>query len=110
MVAIDWDQIPPQGRYAVVGMFASCFGNAEACVCRLLIPGAQSYRPGVPMSIAQADHEEMQENTYQAYYRWPLMPEVSFMDTQMPNIEVLGNNALTTDHNVQLLIKRIGSV
>jgi len=107
-VAIVWDQIPDQGRYAIVGMLASCFGNAESCVCRLVIPGAQSYRPGVPMAIAQADHEETQEVTYQAYRRWPLMREVSFMDTQMPNIEVLGNNALTTDHNVSLLIKRIG--
>jgi len=108
-VALAWDQIPPQGRYAIVGMRASCFGNAESAVCRLIIPGAQNYRPGVPMSIMQADHEEWQETTYQAYAQWPLMKEVSFMDTQMPNIEVLGNNALTTDHNVELLIKRIGS-
>ena len=109
-VAIVWDQIPDQGRYAICGMLASCHGNAETAVCRLVIPGAQSFRPGVPMSLPGAAHTEVQDLGLQAFRRWPLMREVSFMDTQMPNIEVLANNALTVDHNVSLLIKRIGSV
>lgn len=111
LCAVVWDQIPDQGRYAIVGMRGGVFGAAalNATLMRLVIPGAQTYRPGVPAAYMGADHEEMQGVSNEPWAHWPLMREVSFMDTQMPNIECLSPGA-NTDENIELLIKRIGSV
>jgi len=106
---VVWDQIPPQGRYAIVGMRAGVYGAAalNSTLVRLVIPGAQNIRPGVPAAYMGADHEEYQIQPYEPWSKWPLMPQVSFMDTQMPNIECLSPGA-NTDENVELQLVRIG--
>ena len=106
---VVWDQIPPQGRYAIIGMRAGVFGAAglNSTLVRLVIPGAQNIRPGVPAAYMGADHEEYQIQPYEPWSKWPLIREVSFMDTQMPNIECLSPGA-NTDENVELKIVRIG--
>ena len=106
-----WDQIPDQGRYAIVGMRAGVNGAAalNSTLVRLVIPGAQTFRPGVPAAYMGADHEEMQGVSNEPWAHWNLDPRISFMDTQMPNIECLSPGA-NADENVELLIKRIGNV
>lgn len=108
---VVWDQNPPQGRYAITGMRGGVFGAAalNSTLMRLVIPGSgNAYRPGVPCTYMGADHEEYQGVGHEPWAKWPLYREVSFMDTQMPNIECLSPGA-NTDENVELKIVRIGN-
>ena len=105
-----WDQVPPPGRYAITGMRAGVFGAAalNSTLVRLVIPGkGNAYRPGVPAAYMGADHEEYQGVSHEPWAKWPLYTEVSFIDTQLPNIECLSPGA-NTDENVELKIVRIG--
>ena len=92
-------------------MRAGVFGAAalNSCLCRVLLPGRSGVRPGVPMTYTGADYEEFQATTYEPWVKWPLMPEVSFMDTQMPLFEMLGPGA-HSHIQIELGLNRIGDV
>jgi hypothetical protein len=108
-VAITWNQDLPVGKYIPVGMRASIFkaSGPTIALARLVIPGNNDWRPGVPMAVAEADHEEFQSVTHDPWSKWHEMPELIFTNTLMPNIEVLSTVA-STDENVELLIKKVG--
>ncbi len=106
---IVWDQAPPQGRYAVVGMRGGVNGAAalNSTLMRIINPGATDWRPGVPCTYIGGASIEFQATTYEPWARWPLMPEISFMDTQLPNVECLSPGANTTEI-VELKLIRLG--
>lgn len=107
-VAITWDQDLPSGTYAVVGMRFGYWITASplACVARLVIPGNNDWRPGVPGAQMEADHEEFQSITNLPFAMWPLMRKIVIEHDKMPNIECLSNAALT-DENVELLLQKV---
>lgn len=109
-VAITWDQDLPEGKYAVVGMkfgYWITSGNM-ACLARLVIPGNNDWRPGVPGVLMEADHEEFQSATYLPFTAWPLMGKEAVVEhDRMPNIECLSPAAIT-DENVELLLQKVG--
>ena len=102
---ITWNQDLDAGIYEVVGMRCSLFGAATMGIARLLIPGAMNWRPGVPCSLAAADHEEWQSFHYMPARDWPLMG-VCFDTEHMPNLEVF-SVAANTDENVELTLQKI---
>lgn len=106
--ALTWNQDLPAGKYAVVGMRASAFlaANNWLGLARLLIPSKTNWRPGVPLALAEADHEEYQSITAEPWARWPLMKDVYIDNNHMPNIECL-SPAAHTDQNVELLLQKI---
>lgn len=106
---ITWNQDLKAGLYSIVGMRASVFlaANAWATLMRLVIPGNPSWRPGVPCTIAEADHEEFQSQTTEPWTIWGDMGVTFNAPEEMPNIEVL-SNALHTDENIQLMLKKVG--
>ena len=108
---ITWDEDLPAGRYAVVGMRVGCWLTGaiteEASIARLIMPEASNERPGVPALYMGADHEEYQIAGVEPWVDWPFMPEVSFTNLHMPNIEVLSQQAWT-DEEVELMLQRIG--
>lgn len=107
--AITWDQDLEEGKYAVVGMKLGYWitSGPLATVGRLLIPGNNNWRPGCPGALMEADHEELQSITSMPFSKWPMMREVTFLNTAMPNIECLSNAAIT-DETVELLIQKVG--
>lgn len=107
-VSMTWDQDLPKGEYAIIGMKAGHYIAAAplAAIARVLIPGNNSWRPGCPSALMEADHEEFQSITAMPFTRWPLMRQVTFVHTAMPNMEYLSNKALT-DETVELLLQKV---
>lgn len=104
---IVWDQDLPKGKYAVVGMRGSTFhATGHSGLARLLIPGAVNWRPGVPFAAGEADKIEHQLATHGPWVNWPLMREVSFWNTDMPDMEMVAGYA-NTDHAIELLLQKI---
>lgn len=105
---ITWNESLPAGKYVVVGMRAGVFlaANPWTAVARLSIPGNQLWKPGVPCTIMEADHEELQSQSYEPWQEWPFMPQIVFDDTTMPNIEV-ASPAAHTDENVELQLVKV---
>lgn len=103
--AITWNQTLDAGTYEVVGMRASGFGAAGLAICRLAIPGSMNWMPGVPMSLAAADHEEWQSFEVMPACDWPIMGVQIDID-HMPNLEILSPVA-NTDQNVELTLQKI---
>lgn len=104
---VTWDQDLPSGKYAVVGMLGIAWitSGIMSCLMRLVIPGNNNWRPGVPVAIAEADHEELQSVTRLPFVDWPLMPEIVIFDDKMPNVECLSPAALTDEDIVLQLVK-----
>ena len=106
---VTWNQDLPKGEYAIVGMRAGNWltGDGQTMsLTRLLIPGKTQWRPGVPAALIEADHEEYQSVTNEPWVHFPKMSDISFPNTNMPNIEVFSPGALT-DENIQLLLQKI---
>ena len=108
-VTITWDQDLPKGRYAVVGMKVGSYLAALVAygVARLLLLDTK-WRPGVIVRAAEADKLGLASISPGFMYgeRWPLMNEISFEHTQMPNLQMLCA-AANTDHVVELLLQKI---
>ena len=107
--AITWDQDLPKGDYAIVGMKFGYYIAAAplAALARIVIPGNNDWRPGVPGTLMGGDHKNFYDVTYLPCWHWPLMRKVVFPHTSTPNIEVLSNAALT-DQTVELLLQKVG--
>jgi len=108
-VTVTWDQDLPKGEYAIVGLKAGHYIAAAplATLARVLIPGNNSWRPGVPSALMEADHEEFQSITAMPFSKFPLMRQVTFPHTNMPNMEYLSNAAIT-DETVEMLLQKVG--
>ena len=108
-VAITWDQDLPEGEYAVVGMKYGYYKGTIAmpAMARILLPGKTSWRPGVPGNWLGGDKLQFETLAYHKFEHWPLMREISFLHSNMPDIEALSPEA-TTDHVVELLLQKIG--
>lgn len=106
---ITWNQDLEKGKYSIVGMRASVFlaANLWASLVRLDIPANQQWKPGVIATLAEADHEELQSQTYEPWTIWGDMGVTFNAPDQMPNIEVLSPSAVT-DENIQLALKKVG--
>lgn len=106
--AVTWDQDLPKGKYAIVGMKLGYWITASplACIGRVVIPGNNDWRPGVPGCLMEADHEEFQSITHMPFWDWPLMSKIVFDNTLMPNIECLSNAAITNE-TVELLLQKV---
>jgi hypothetical protein len=85
------------------GSYLAASGSA---LCRLVIPGANNWRPGVPIAKCAGDKTLLNLMTYAPFVDWPLMPEVSFLNTAMPSVEFLSQIA-NTDHVVELTLQKI---
>jgi hypothetical protein len=106
---ITWNQDIEAGKYSIVGMRASAFlaANLWSTLVRVNIPGNQAWKPGVPATLAEADHEELQSQTHEPWTFWGDMGVTFNAPEQMPNIEVLSPSAVT-DENIQLMLKKVG--
>lgn len=107
---ITWNQDIEEGLYSIVGMRGSVWltANAWSALMRVNIPGNPSWKPGVPATIAEADHEELQSQTYEPWTFFGDMGVTFRSPEQMPNIQVL-SPAAHTDENIQLMLKRVGN-
>lgn len=106
---VTWNQDLKNGKYSVIGMRSSIFkaANPMISLARLSIPGHPQWKPGVPTTVAEADHEELQSQTYEPYVFWGDIGVTFQAPEEMPNLEVLALTA-NTDENVQLFLKKIG--
>lgn len=103
-VPITWDQDLPKGEYAIVGMRVGTYLAASTpLVARLLLKGkeAGAWHPGVISNEITADKTIDVNNLTGPDQVWPLMPEISFTDDLMPDLEMLSLTA-DTDHIVEL--------
>lgn len=105
---VTWNQDLKEGKYSIVGMRASVFlaANPWTSLVRVVVPNPQ-WKPGVPATIAEADHEEFQSQSYEPYSVWGDMGLTFKAPEEMPNIEVLSPSAIT-DENIQLMLKKVG--
>lgn len=112
LAGITWDQVLPRGLYGVVGVKAGLYPTYTG-LARIVIPGNNDWRPGVPCAVMEADHEEYQSITHAPWNMWPLMRGggkggVVFDENHMPNFEFLKTSATTiADQNVELLLKKL---
>ena len=106
-VPITWDQDLPKGTYAIVGMkVASYLAAGPAPIAsRLLLKGkeAGAWHPGVITSELATDKTNFVNDVIGFEQKWPLMPEISFTDDLMPDLEMLSLTA-DTDHIVELTL------
>jgi hypothetical protein len=103
-VTVTWDQDLPKGTYAIVGMrVGSYVATANPAVSRLLLKGkeAGAWHPGVITNEITGDKTIDVNNLTGPEQVWPLMPEISFTDDLMPDLEMLSLTA-DTDHIVEL--------
>lgn len=107
-IPITWTETLDAGIYEVVGMRVGCWlsSGLSQGMARLSIPGSQSWKPGVPINLMSADHEEFQASYSEPWSQWPLMG-IRFDTEHMPNIEVLSGCAYT-DENVELTLQKVG--
>jgi hypothetical protein len=82
---LAFDQTLPYGRYAVVGMQATC---GDAMYARLTFPGQTQFRPGVPCVEAVSSYINPQVFRFGNFGLFG-----SFDSTAQPGIEVLGHTA-----------------
>lgn len=104
--AVTWNQTLRKGRYSVVGMRGSVYlaANPWTALMRLDHP---DWKIGVPATIAEADHEELQSQTNEP---WCLFGNIGVefnAPEEIPDIQVL-SPAAHTDENVQLMLQRVG--
>lgn len=106
---MTWNQSLAKGTYSVIGMRASVFlaANLWTTLVRLNIPSNTLWKPGVPATLAEADHEELQSQTFEPWNFWGDIGVKFNAPDQMPNIQVLSPSAVT-DENVQLALKKVG--
>lgn len=107
---ITYNQDLKDGLYSIIGMRASVYlaANPWTALVRVVVPGAKDdWRPGVIAAIAEADHEELQSQTFEPWTFWGDMGVIFQAPDNMPNIEVL-SPAAHTDENIQLMLKRVG--
>ena len=104
---ITWNQDLKEGIYSVVGMRASIFlaANLWTGLMRLDIPGNQDYKPGVPATLSEADHEELQSQTNEPWVIWGDIGVNFKAPEEMPNVEVCSLSAVT-DENIQLMLMK----
>ena len=103
-VPITWDQDLPKGTYSIVGMrVGSYLAASTPGVARLQLKGkeAGAWHPGVIVNEITADKTIDVNNLMGPDQVWPLMPEISFTDDLMPDLEMLSLTA-DTDHIVEL--------
>ena len=96
---ITLDQSLPYGRYAVIGMAATC---NDAHAVRLVFPRDQSMRPGV------ACGESVIIRPFQEYFRAGMQGEWGrFESVNMPQLEILGGTAGAETAQVVLDLVRL---
>jgi len=103
-VPITWDQDLPEGEYCVVGMRVGTYVAASTpLVARLQLKGkaAGGWHPGVISNEITADKTLDVNNLTGPDQVWPLMPEISFTEDLMPDLEMLSLTA-DEDHIVEL--------
>jgi len=83
--AIALDNVLPFGRYAVIGMAATCNDGIAA---RLIFPNALGYRPGVQVGETNIITDYQQSGRYGEWGEWG-----RFEQTSPPQLEVLGGTA-----------------
>lgn len=83
--ALTFDQTLPYGRYACVGMQATC---GDAMYARLTFPGQTQYRPGVPCVEAFGSYVNPQMFRMGNFGLFG-----QFDSTAQPGLEVLGHTA-----------------
>jgi hypothetical protein len=83
--AVALDQTLPFGRYAVIGMAATCNDGIAA---RLIFPNSDGFRPGVPVGETNIITDYEQSGRYGAWGEWG-----RFEQTAPPQLEVLGGTA-----------------
>lgn len=108
--AVTWDQTLPRGLYAIVGMKAAIYQavQSQTGLARIVIPGNNDWRPGVPCSITEAAHLEHQSITHAPWNYWPRMNKIVFDENHMPNIECLKTGApAAADEDVELLLQKL---
>lgn len=101
-----WDEALPSGRYAIVGM-KGAFAGAGNGLARLVLVDC-SWHPGVLMNIQTADRVGsctavcgLMESDM-----WPLMPDISFDNVNLPAIQLCSGIA-NTDAEFELLLQKI---
>lgn len=103
-------QAIPKGKYAIVGMRGGAYkaANPYPTLARVLLPGDNSWRPGVPLQTMTGDKTILSVATEAPWEMWPLMPEIAF-DTEIgyPNFELL-SNAANTDFSIELALQKVG--
>lgn len=82
---ITFDQQPPVGRYAVIGMQAVC---NDASFARLVFPEDQTMRPGAPVGATIAAFNPSLWNRFGNIGEWG-----RFNSVQLPQLEVFGHTA-----------------
>lgn len=82
---LTFDQSLPYGRYAVIGMQATC---GDAMFARLAFPGQTQYRPGVPVVEAYGSYVNPQAFRMGQFGLFGV-----FDSTAQPLIEVMGHTA-----------------
>lgn len=82
---ITFDQTPPVGDYAVIGMKVVC---ADAWFARLVFPADQSMRPGVVTGETVAGWEYTQTERHGRLGEWG-----RFHSVNVPQLEILGHTA-----------------
>jgi len=103
-VAVTWDQDLPRGTYAIVGMRVGTYVAASTPAgARLQLKGKEAggWHPGVITNEITADKTIDVNNLTGPDQVWPLMPEISFTEDLMPDLEMLSLTA-DTDHIVEL--------
>ncbi|MCK5611810.1 hypothetical protein KAR91_58615 [Candidatus Pacearchaeota archaeon] len=107
--AITWDQTLPAAIYAITGLKVGIFRATQQYtgLARIIIPSNLDWRPGVPCSLMNADHEEFQCVDYLPWSQWPLMGKAAVFDEDhMPNLEILPC-AASTDINVEIMLRKL---
>ena len=106
---IAWSHDLPKGKYAVVGMSGATYKSAAPTLAalRLVLPETQ-WRPGTMLNMMIADKTQWlhQGYSWQQGTLWPLMPEISFYNTDMPTAQILAG-AANTDHIIELMLQKI---
>lgn len=102
--AVTWDQDLPEGLYYAVGLKVFSYKAAAPghVAVRLLCPDT-TWRPGCMAAIGEGDKiDNMSALVELPFNNWPLMKEITFNESNMPNVELLSPYA-NTDHVVELL-------
>jgi len=106
---LTWSHDLPKGKYAVVGMSGATYKAATptTAALRLVLPET-TWRPGVMLGIMDADKSQWKNmsDRWDLGVKFPLMPEISFWNTDMPTAEIMAG-AANTDHVFELLLQKI---
>ncbi len=110
--SMTWDQDLPKGKYAVVGMRVASWITGQTIgmgMARLKLLDS-TWRPGVANTWMWGDHLAAWSGGagFDSFHRWPLMREISFEHDELPDLEILGVEYALSDHDVTLLLQKIG--